>query len=200
SSYAEVQRLSQQIGSSNPSTNLHNQKLKGKVGESSSSLSKADLTFVKEGYSIDSKKGKPNSPNAQHKNSGKNFVPVCHYCGIHGHIRPKCYRIHNDIYTGQINDWSPCGVPLKAPKLKDIVNHEQKNIWVPKESKNVCLSSILALKSTSNSDWYFDSGCSCHMTGLRSNLTNIMHVSSSSVTFGDGAKNKVLGVGCLNVP
>ncbi|CAA0819381.1 Unknown protein, partial [Striga hermonthica] len=58
---------------------------------------------------------------------------------------------------------------------------------------NVCLSSILALKSTSNSDWYFDSGCSRHMTGLRSNLTNIMPVSSSSVTFGDGAKNKVLG-------
>ncbi|CAA0832638.1 Unknown protein, partial [Striga hermonthica] len=65
---------------------------------------------------------------------------------------------------------------------------------------NVCLSSILALKSTSNSDWYFDSECSRHMTGLKSNLTNIMHVSSSSVTFGDGAKNKVLGIGCLNVP
>ena len=23
------------------------------------------------------------------------FVPICHYCGVEGHIRPKCFKLKN---------------------------------------------------------------------------------------------------------
>ncbi|XP_019155252.1 PREDICTED: uncharacterized protein LOC109152132 [Ipomoea nil] len=46
--------------------------------------------------------------------------------------------------------------------------------------------------------WYFDSGCSRHMTGNAKYLCNI-HASNGEVTFGDGVKGQVTGVGTLNV-
>ena len=46
---------------------------------------------------------------------------------------------------------------------------------------------------------YFDSGCSRHMTGERSFLTNFQSSTDGHVTFGDGAKGRVLGRGTLNV-
>ena len=48
-------------------------------------------------------------------------------------------------------------------------------------------------------DWYFDSGCSRHMTGQKGLLKNIETCPSRHVTFGDGVKGKILGVGTLNV-
>ncbi|XP_019194729.1 PREDICTED: uncharacterized protein LOC109188527 [Ipomoea nil] len=46
--------------------------------------------------------------------------------------------------------------------------------------------------------WYFDSGCSRHMTGNTKFLSDI-NTSNGEVTFGDGVKGQVTGVGTLNV-
>ncbi|XP_019193992.1 PREDICTED: uncharacterized protein LOC109187992 [Ipomoea nil] len=46
--------------------------------------------------------------------------------------------------------------------------------------------------------WYFDSGCSRHMTGNAKFLSDI-NTSNGEVTFGDGVKGQVTGVGTLNV-
>ncbi|XP_019155025.1 PREDICTED: uncharacterized protein LOC109151880 [Ipomoea nil] len=46
--------------------------------------------------------------------------------------------------------------------------------------------------------WYFDSGCSHHMTGNAKFLSDI-NTSNGEVTFGDGVKGQVTGVGTLNV-
>ena len=45
----------------------------------------------------------------------------------------------------------------------------------------------------------FDSGCTNHMTGGRSGLDQFIHDvnSTSSITFGDNSKGKVLGYGKL---
>src|ERR1044072_7427221 len=47
-------------------------------------------------------------------------------------------------------------------------------------------------------DWYFDSGCSNHMTGNKNLLNNVKHHSTSFVTFGDGAKGEIKGIGNSN--
>ena len=30
-------------------------------------------------------------------------MPICHYCGVEGHIRPKCYKLKNsqNIHVGR---------------------------------------------------------------------------------------------------
>lgn len=47
--------------------------------------------------------------------------------------------------------------------------------------------------------WCLDNGCSRHMPGKRGYLTDYVESFYGSVTFGDGAKNKVVGFGTLNV-
>ncbi|XP_010484893.1 PREDICTED: uncharacterized protein LOC104763182 [Camelina sativa] len=46
-----------------------------------------------------------------------------------------------------------------------------------------------------HSKWYFDSGCSRHMTGSLDNLSHIEDVGVGRVTFGDGAKGTIRGKG-----
>ncbi|KAH6800650.1 hypothetical protein C2S52_001114 [Perilla frutescens var. hirtella] len=48
-------------------------------------------------------------------------------------------------------------------------------------------------------NWYFDSGCSRHMTGDCSVVQNLKAYSSDFVTFGDGKRGKVIGKGKLIV-
>ena len=43
--------------------------------------------------------------------------------------------------------------------------------------------------------WYLDSGCSRHMTGNKSLLSNIRKVAAGSVTFGDSSKGNIIGIG-----
>ena len=46
-----------------------------------------------------------------------------------------------------------------------------------------------------NSTWYLDSGCSRHMTGDRSLLTDVVKSSGPRITFGDNSKGKTVGKG-----
>lgn len=49
---------------------------------------------------------------------------------------------------------------------------------------------------TSSSDiWYFDSGCSQHMTGERHFFKNIRSCNNGNVVFCDGSKGRVQGIG-----
>ena len=47
--------------------------------------------------------------------------------------------------------------------------------------------------------WYFDSGCSRHMTGTKGYLKDIVPQNSGRVTYGGGTQGKVLGKGSLNL-
>ena len=57
-----------------------------------------------------------------------------------------------------------------------------------------------------NDVWYFDSGCSRHMTGNRAFFSELKECASSHVTFGDGARGRIMAKGniaknnlsCLN--
>ena len=50
-----------------------------------------------------------------------------------------------------------------------------------------------------SSSWYFDSGCSRHMTGNANILTNFKSWKCGVVTFGDGMTGNILGKGTLNI-
>ncbi|CAA0841742.1 Unknown protein, partial [Striga hermonthica] len=43
-----------------------------------------------------------------------NFVPICHYCGVTGHIRPKCYKMQHNICTGNVFNWNSSGIPVNV--------------------------------------------------------------------------------------
>lgn len=47
----------------------------------------------------------------------------------------------------------------------------------------------------SDSPWYFDSGCSKHMTGSYEHLEKLQPIKGGKVTFGDGGQGKIRGVG-----
>src|SRR3954464_7201440 len=111
----------------------------------------------------------------------------CHYCGRFGHIKPFCFILY--------------GYPDQAPyyKPKQIMPI-QKQQWKP---KNMALIAHTSLRVSAKEDWYFDNGCSRHMTGLKNLLVDIKSHSTSYVTFGDGAKGEIKGVGkldCSGVP
>ncbi|GAA0162777.1 hypothetical protein LIER_18797 [Lithospermum erythrorhizon] len=70
--------------------------------------------------------------------------------------------------------------------------------WV---KKTITMSHVVftSLKETAWEGCYFDNGCSRHMTGNQSNLSNIKKLSGDFVTFGGGAKGKIIGKGILIV-
>jgi len=108
---------------------------------------------------------------------------VCHHCKRKGHIRPFCYKLYG--YPKQFEHKS--------------FESEMRNVkkeWMPK-SNNVGLMVHTSQKPSSNEVWYFDSGCSRHMTGKRSYFEDIRPCSRGYVTFSDGGKGEILGIGNL---
>ncbi|XP_073018180.1 uncharacterized protein [Primulina eburnea] len=73
-----------------------------------------------------------------------------------------------------------------------------KQIWVPK-TRIQCNIIYTSLKTNIAGILYFDSGCSRHMTGTREYLTDYVEVTSGRVTYGGGAKGKIVGKGTLKV-
>ncbi|CAA0824991.1 Unknown protein, partial [Striga hermonthica] len=128
-----------------------------------------------------------------------NIVLICHYCGVTGHIRPKCCKIQHDVCIGNVRGWNQSGIPVKVHAGTQPNNRVKTHqVWVAKKSFN-CFTFVLSLRTFLKGKWYLDSGCSRHMTGEPSYLMNIQPGSNREVTFGDGVSNKVIGTGCLNL-
>ncbi|GAU51065.1 hypothetical protein TSUD_411780 [Trifolium subterraneum] len=108
---------------------------------------------------------------------------ICHYCGRKGHIRPFYFRLY--------------GFPrwYSNPRYESDSSNAKKE-WKPK-ANDVAHIAHTSLRVSSRNDWYFDSGCSRHMTGVESYLTNVKAYTTSYVTFGDGAKGHIKGIGSL---
>ncbi|MCH79439.1 gag-protease polyprotein [Trifolium medium] len=106
-------------------------------------------------------------------NYRKNSQWYFHYCGEKGHIQPYCYKRHG------------------YPRLR----MQPMSEW--RSRGEFALIAHTSLGASSSEDWYFDSGCSKHMTGVGEYLKNVKPHSTSYVTFGDEAKGQILGSGCL---
>jgi hypothetical protein len=125
---------------------------------------------------------------AQQGKTAKNLIQskkkkrkkTCHHCGKEGHIRTFCFELYG------------------FPRF-----HEQfwnRHLAHKNQSKITCLIAHTSLRVSSKDDWYFDSGCSKHMTGEKAYLKEVKNYSNSYVTFGDGPKGKIKGIGNLSGP
>ncbi|MCH82645.1 gag-protease polyprotein [Trifolium medium] len=103
---------------------------------------------------------------------------ICYYCGKVGHIKAYCYSLY--------------GFPVRSAQSRN--NH--RSTWRPKGGETSFIAHT-SFRVSSRDDWYFDSGCSKHMTGAESSLTKLKSCPTSYVTFGDGAKGEIKGVGKL---
>jgi hypothetical protein len=124
---------------------------------------------------------KSHSHARRHKRRPRSWV--CHHCGRKGHIRPYCFKLY--------------GYPkwFHQPEHSSEVQSAKKE-WKPK-SEEIGLIAHTSLRVPSREDWYFDSGCSRHMTGVGKFLKDVKSYKTSFVTFGDGAKGEIVGIGNL---
>jgi hypothetical protein len=135
----------------------------------------------------------------------------CHYCGRFGHIKPFCYRLHG--YPNQTSQGRPKkkvsthNVPIKkqtwAAKQTPQVNPKQQASKLhPSPENQQCVANLAhtSPRAPIKQDWYLDSGCSRHMTGMSNLVVNLHPPTTKFVTFGDGTKREVIGVGKLDCP
>ncbi|KFK39548.1 hypothetical protein AALP_AA3G258400 [Arabis alpina] len=122
----------------------------------------------------------------------------CYFCVKLGHIKAACYK-----FLGKVKELRYQG--------KFTWNGFQNQIWVKKTDlkqtatrsaststsglKFCCNMAILSEEQEDTGPWYFDSGCSRHMTGTMSNLQTFDTTNEGKVTFGDGSHGAVQGKG-----
>jgi hypothetical protein len=126
------------------------------------------------------------APHQTHVHKKKFTTEECHYCGKNGHSKPSCYKLYG--YPKKKSQTQP-----RAFHAKDKIKKE----WKPK-AKVAAHIAHTSLRASSREDWYFDSGCSRHMTGVEKFLRDIKSYTTSYVTFGDGAKGEIKGIGKLH--
>ncbi|CAM8937745.1 unnamed protein product [Rhodiola kirilowii] len=107
---------------------------------------------------------------------------ICYYCNKRGHIKPRCYE-----FLAYLR------------KLKQKPVPQVRQVWRVKQKEEVCLDAYCSTSHLKRGRWYFDSGCSAHMTGDPNFLANIKLFKGQSVTFGNGVKGKVIGKGTWKV-
>ena len=64
----------------------------------------------------------------------------------------------------------------------------------------VCYTALTALKARDSCLWYLDSGCSRHMTGNKALFKTLFEGKIVVVTFGDGSKSVIRGIGTVDIP
>ncbi|CAM8908252.1 unnamed protein product [Rhodiola kirilowii] len=109
---------------------------------------------------------------------------TCWYCYQIGHIRRQCR-----LFLAQ------------RRRHQQQTKPRQNQVWRPKANQTACMVACCSSSSTISNSWYFDSGCSAHMTGNSEYLSNIRPIEEMRfVTFADGRKSQVIGCGTLKVP
>ena len=64
----------------------------------------------------------------------------------------------------------------------------------------LCYTTLTALKARDSCLWYLDSGCSRHMTGNKGLFKTLFEGKIGTVTFGDGSKSVIRGIGTVDIP
>src|SRR5579862_2626667 len=143
------------------------------------------------------------------------FIPICHFCGCDGHIRPNCFQYIKMCRTRSMIEKRKNRAKMHVPMNNniDLYDPRTNGAHVPKTTKkakivarwirkneNVFHVAQIALKANSSNFWYLDSGCSRHMTGNKSFFETLVMKKGGNVTFGDGSKKRVVRKGTISVP
>ncbi|KAI5324999.1 hypothetical protein L3X38_034072 [Prunus dulcis] len=87
----------------------------------------------------------------------------------------------------------------KLVSLKMSSHIVPKSTWVAK-GHTKCLVVLNAFVASNTNSWYFDSGCSKHMSGDKSVFSSLNPFDGGTVTFGGGHKSQVVGKGTVCIP
>ncbi|KAK0594043.1 hypothetical protein LWI29_032338 [Acer saccharum] len=143
------------------------------------------------------------------------FIPICHFCGCDGHIRPNCFQYIKMCRKQSMIEKRKNRAKMHVSRNENVDLHDPRNsrAHVPKATKkakivakwirkneNICHVAQIALKANSSNFWYLDSGCSRHMTENKSFFETLVMEEGGNVTFGDGSKRNVVGKGTISVP
>ena len=63
----------------------------------------------------------------------------------------------------------------------------------------MCFIALTPLKVHDACLWYLDNGCSKHMTGNKALFKTLFEGKIGSVTFGDGRKSIICGIGTVDI-
>ncbi|XP_073290686.1 uncharacterized protein [Primulina huaijiensis] len=170
------------------------------IGESSKSpvfVKGKTETFTPPQTTLSTKSSSPKRQHATHTPKKRKRRYVCHYCFKAGHIRPYCCKLRED----RMNQKASRMLPRMLHNISRNTSYHRptvRQIWVP-EVKTHCNVVYTSLKTNTAGHWYFDSGSSRHMTGSREYLIDYVDQKGGRVTYGGGAKGKIVGKGTLNV-
>ncbi|CAA7028212.1 unnamed protein product [Microthlaspi erraticum] len=131
---------------------------------------------------------------------GKHQGKECYFCGSLGHIRAFCNKY-----------WARVDYAWKRGRYH--WNRHLNQFFIRKSdlyqnparrtstggSRQRVYSNMALLEEIDEADntgpWYFDSGCSRHMTGVKENLQEVKKLKGGKVTFGCGTKGMIQGKG-----
>nr|CAN82949.1 hypothetical protein VITISV_018262 [Vitis vinifera] len=134
----------------------------------------------------------------------------CNHCGKMGHTFDRCYaRLFDNFQRKLTNLMNECHAlknkllneNKRVSKKSSNISHNGelkgstlnektkvsnvKQIWV-KKNELKCFVVHTTFRASESHSWYLDSGCSHHMTGIKSLFTSFTEFDGGNVTFGDG--------------
>ncbi|KAJ9567467.1 LOW QUALITY PROTEIN: hypothetical protein OSB04_003433 [Centaurea solstitialis] len=127
----------------------------------------------------------------------------CYHCGLNDHIASKCPDATKAEKSAKVKKNPKTDKSVKGKKVVKTVS----SVKTPASRTDKSVKA--ATDSTSPTDtsgsivlwdkgiWYLDSGCSRHMTGSKSVLSNYREERGSAVTFGGNGKGQTRGYGTL---
>ncbi|XP_010457015.1 PREDICTED: uncharacterized protein LOC104738554 [Camelina sativa] len=141
---------------------------------------------------------------------GSNGSLSCYFCGKIGHYKRFCYKYWQKVCTlkqqgrffwnrvrrqvwmkktdlYQLGSMAASGSGFRCNMA--MITEEQK------ETEPRCDMAMITDEQEDTEPWFFDSGCSRHMTGTKSNLQNIKKLKGGTITFGDGSHGLIQGKG-----
>ncbi|XP_063942640.1 uncharacterized protein LOC135150307 [Daucus carota subsp. sativus] len=125
------------------------------------------------------------------------FMPNPFFNAFNMSAMPNYHDSMNHAYTNQFSvNSTNVGSSNSAvmPKVKKI-NSEDEVVSKPSKSKE---NNSSKPKGGRKNLWYLDSGCSRHMTGDSTLLSNFEERAGPSITFGDDSKGFTLGYGIIS--
>ncbi|KAL5539862.1 hypothetical protein UlMin_046289 [Ulmus minor] len=100
------------------------------------------------------------------------------------------YKLRTSVLTNQENK-----------KSIDNQNGNKKNLQYLRKDrvKNQVEKAFCVVDSIDKSDWYFDSGCTKHMTGDIRNFYSLDDFGTGTIVYGNGEISNILGVGQVDI-
>ncbi|TYK11091.1 copia-like retroelement pol polyprotein [Cucumis melo var. makuwa] len=80
------------------------------------------------------------------------------------------------------------------------ISKTTKDRMAPEMNLKNCKVTLTSVNNPNSSDWYFESGCSRHMTGNSAFFLELSECNAESMVFSDGGKGRVINKGTIDHP